>query len=231
MVTDRTPPNDKLAEQHVLGCCMVQPGAVAELTISGSDFYQPTHEAIWSAITTLTAKSIPCDIPAVNALMTERGQGHLIGHGVYLVELTGNLTVTANVGYYAAIVKDRAGRRALIAELSRGLQDAYESEDPFGDITSRAEGRLAKIGSNDEVSELHNFAEFLAQPIPTEDWVIPGLMDRGDRLVLTGTEGLGKASGCGRWRSVPHPVSTRSPRNRLSQRRSCSLMPRTRPRS
>jgi RecA-family ATPase len=34
--------------------------------------------------------------------------------------------------------------------------------------------------------------EFLAQTDPAEEWVIPHLLERGDRLIWTGVEGLGK---------------------------------------
>jgi len=35
--------------------------------------------------------------------------------------------------------------------------------------------------------------EFIGQEDPPYDWVIPGLLERGDRLILTGFEGLGKS--------------------------------------
>lgn len=39
-------------------------------------------------------------------------------------------------------------------------------------------------------ADLH---EFLATVDPPEDWIIPGLLERGDRLIWTGFEGLGKS--------------------------------------
>lgn len=35
--------------------------------------------------------------------------------------------------------------------------------------------------------------EFLAEPDSDNDWIVPGLFERGDRLILTGFEGLGKS--------------------------------------
>ena len=34
--------------------------------------------------------------------------------------------------------------------------------------------------------------DFIAESDAAEDWVIPGLLERGDRLIWTGIEGLGK---------------------------------------
>ena len=36
--------------------------------------------------------------------------------------------------------------------------------------------------------------EFLGQPDPEYDWLIPGLVERGDRVILTGPEGYGKST-------------------------------------
>jgi RecA-family ATPase len=43
------------------------------------------------------------------------------------------------------------------------------------------------------MADLMNFDEFMDQPLLAEDWVIPELLDRNDRLVITGTEGAGKS--------------------------------------
>lgn len=36
--------------------------------------------------------------------------------------------------------------------------------------------------------------DFLAEPDPEYDWLVPGLLERGDRLILTGQEGKGKST-------------------------------------
>lgn len=57
-------------------------------------------------------------------------------------------------------------------EEAQGVVDVIESE---GDVTTPT------------------LAEFLAGEDAAPDWVVPGLIERGDRLILTGSEGLGKS--------------------------------------
>jgi hypothetical protein len=192
---DRTPPNDIAAERAVLGCCMNNPKLVEQIRLVGADFYRSVHETIWNAIRELTARGVPSDWVAVNAILAEQGNLPRVGGTPYLHDLVSETTVTVNVDYYAAIIQDRSGRRKMIDEMVRGLQDAYGSADPLEAILGRAEARLSSVPSRDDsdLDALMNLDEFLAQPIPADDWVIPDLMARGDRLVLTGLEGLGKS--------------------------------------
>lgn len=60
----------------------------------------------------------------------------------------------------------------LALEEAQAIVDGIESE---GDITTPT------------------LSEFLAGEDGPPDWVIPGLIERGDRLILTGSEGLGKS--------------------------------------
>lgn len=79
------------------------------------------------------------------------------------------LRVTARSGAHDADPLDVA-RIAL--EEAQAIVDGIESE---GDITTPT------------------LAEFLAGEDDEPDWVVPDLIERGDRLILTGSEGLGKS--------------------------------------
>jgi hypothetical protein len=194
-LNDRTPPNDIDAEQAVLGACLVAGKILEDVsTLNGQDFYRPAHEQVWSAMKHLHGKGSPVDPLTVKARLTETGEINRVGGAPYLHTLYASVMVASNAGYHAAIVRDRAARRRLIEEHTRGLQDAYSSEDPIEAIVGRSEARLRTVptAEPDYVGNLMSFDEFCDQPIPEEDWVIPGLLDRGDRLILTGLEGLGK---------------------------------------
>src|SRR5215211_8993724 len=128
----RTPPHDAVAEQQVLGACMQQPALVETLRLSGSDFYLPKHELIWSAIRYLSEKGTPADWAAVHhRLLVTRELDRAGGVG-YLHELVSGSPV--DVGFHASVVADLAGKRRLIEELNRSLQDAYTSEDDYGTL-------------------------------------------------------------------------------------------------
>lgn len=60
-------------------------------------------------------------------------------------------------------------------------------------IMDGAQAVLDGIESEGDVI-VPTLAEFLAGDDPEHDWVIPGLLERGDRFVLTGVEGGGKST-------------------------------------
>src|SRR5215207_1465788 len=98
----RTPPNDPVAEQQVLGSCMQQPALVETLKLSGADFYQPKHELIWTAIRWLTEKGTPCDWAAVHHRLLATGQLAKAGGVGLLQELVSQASPTWE--HHAAIV-------------------------------------------------------------------------------------------------------------------------------
>src|SRR5215207_7721611 len=189
----RTPPNDPVAEQQVLGSCMQQPALVETLKLSGADFYQPKHELIWQAIRWLTEKGTPCDFAAVHRRLDTAKQIGRAGGLSYLHDLVQS-AIPPHAPHHAAVLVDLAGRRELIKELERSLQDVRDSDDDYATLALRAENRMAKVAAaNDPTVDLMNLDEFLDRDLGPEQWVVPGLLAREDRLVLTGLEGLGKS--------------------------------------
>src|SRR5699024_4598758 len=65
--SDRTPPQDLLAEQSTLGAMMLSKDAVADVIeeVRGIDFYQPRHEIIYDAILALYSRGEPTDVITV----------------------------------------------------------------------------------------------------------------------------------------------------------------------
>ena len=102
--------------------------------------------------------------------------------------------------------KDKPGQahaRQVMASL-KGVAAAVEINEAAGDIKDvsdhLAAGPLARRPRGDLRSEADykpdlapDLYEFLAIVDPPSDWVIPGLLERGDRLIWTGFEGLGKS--------------------------------------
>lgn len=196
-MNDRTPPHDAPAEQAILGAIMFDPKAHTEALhiIQGPDFYRPAHEQIWEAAKRIRHNGQPVDANTVAAELTRTKELPRIGGHPYLAELLATVIVTTNIAYHCTIVKDHALNRRLIEETTRNLQDAWESTDPIEAKIARAEERLRKVptAEPDNLGTLMSFDEFCDQPLPQEEWVVPGLLGRGDRLMLTGLEGLGKS--------------------------------------
>lgn len=196
IIADRTPPQDRDAERAVLGHLMASPQVLADLLpdVDPAEFYQPAHETICRAILHLAANGRPADPLAVMARLSETGD--IAQCREPLVDATADVPgVGSNAGHYLAIVKDRAQRRRLIDAATSIVQAAYHSDQPIEAIIGLAESTLAGATASDaDVATLMNLDEFLAQDLPPKQYVIPELLARGERLIITGPEGLGKTT-------------------------------------
>ncbi|MFM2203033.1 MAG: hypothetical protein RL673_692, partial [Actinomycetota bacterium] len=66
---DRTPPQDLIAEQSVLGGMLLSKDAIGEVVeiIRQRDFYRPAHELIFDVIIDLYGRGEPADAVTVSA--------------------------------------------------------------------------------------------------------------------------------------------------------------------
>lgn len=192
-------PHDLPAEQAVLGAMLLSASAAAEClsALSSADFYRPAHQVIFAGIRTLARDDAPADAVTLLAWLEDAGETRAAGGAPYLHTLIASVPSVAQAPHYARIVRDRAVRRRLLEAGRRIVQMARAADAGAHGLTERAVREAEAVrdaGQADDVST-PTITEFLAVPEEDDsyDWVIPGLLERGDRLVLTGTEGAGKA--------------------------------------
>jgi len=183
--------NDDLAEQSVLSCCYQSPLAFerAAAILTGADFANPDHERLWCVLKAQKDAGSPTDATAVQVAL--KGQQRLMG--VHLAVAL-NPAIPDSVEHYANTVHGFALRRNLIAVSIQMRQKAENLENDPQPLISEAVNRLTKIrdlGAPDIDTVM--LGELMSKPDDPYDWVIPGLLERMDRLVLTGEEGLGKS--------------------------------------
>src|SRR3954447_20117695 len=114
--SDRTPPQDMEAEQSVLGAMLMSKDAIADVVevLRGTDFYRPAHELVYDAILDLYGRGEPADAITVAAELTRRGEIGRVGGAPYLHDLLASVSIAANAGYYAEIVREKAILRRLV---------------------------------------------------------------------------------------------------------------------
>ena len=83
---ERTPPQDLIAEQSVLGGMLLSKDAIADVVeiLRERDFYRPAHELIYDAILDLYSRGEPADAITVSAELTKRGDIARAGGAPYL---------------------------------------------------------------------------------------------------------------------------------------------------
>lgn len=184
--------SDRNAELAVLAACMESKTARTEARrhITGADFLQPQYEAIWNAMATLDRHSKQIDGVTLNTVMAgEQAQP-------ILVELLGVVGLPDHVGDYASIVRAWSTKRKIESTARKVLQDV---ENPrlnaagyAADVVNRFVAIRDSGSAADDLTALY-VSELLAQTDDEPEWLIPGLLEKRDRFMLTGEEGLGKS--------------------------------------
>ena len=144
---DRTPPQDLVAEQSVLGGMLLSKDAIGEVVevLRSRDFYRPAHELIFDVIIDLYGHGEPADPVTVSAELTKRGEIARAGGAPYLHTLISAVPTAANAGYYAKIVRERAIARRLVEAGTKIVQLGYAAEGEVDSIVDMAEQEVYQV--------------------------------------------------------------------------------------
>ena len=144
---DRTPPNDVVAEQSVIGAMLLSKDAIADVVevVREGDFYRPAHQTIYSAILDLYGKGEPADAVTVSAELSKNGDIARIGGATYLHTLVSMVPTAANGGYYGRIVREQAILRRLVEAGTRIVQMGYTGTGDVDDMVDRAQAEVYDV--------------------------------------------------------------------------------------
>lgn len=176
-------------ELDLLGAALSDPRLTASLQIASSDFERPAHGAVWEAMRTVhAAGNVPT--PPLILEATNR-MGIKVDPGVFPGLVGRGMAVNADT--YAARILDESHRRRIYDALTTAaqkLKTSHATDEIVTEMTSRI-GVTTQAESDSE--GLLTLGEFVNQELPPEEWVIPDLIAKGDRVVVTGQEGGGKS--------------------------------------
>jgi replicative DNA helicase len=120
-------PHSIEAEREVLAAVLVEPSAVSHVTTMPEwAWYALRHQLIAQAIRSLHARSVPVDPVTLQHEMAQLGLYERAGGARAIGELLDRSGTIANVGHYAAIVRDKALQRRII-EATRQVEVAASS--------------------------------------------------------------------------------------------------------
>lgn len=187
-----------LAEQSVLGGMMLSPSACAEVLtmLRPSDFNVPKHELIFAAIVELHQDGAPVDVVAVTDELIKTGELQRAGGPDYVHTLTSVVPTAASSGYYAGIVKDASTARGLV-EIGHRLQaGGGEPGVRLASALNELHELRDQAAAGTEDAHVRWLRDVLDVPEEDDayDWVIPGVLERQDRLMLSAAEGVGKST-------------------------------------
>jgi len=100
---------------------------------------------------------------------------------------------TGTVEYYGTRLREESIKRHAAAALTRGMNRLKTYDDPHVALMElRAElDALPSVADNDE--DTWTLQDIMRLNQPPENFTLPGMLQKNERLVLTGTEGGGKS--------------------------------------
>lgn len=186
------------AEKAVLGCALAgDAGRVVLLQLGDEDFSDPKCQVVASIMRDMIRRDVPPDIVTVQAEVAGRGKTHMI-MTTYLHDLWTFAPLAESARFYAQQVRDNA-RVRLANEAGQRLAQMTCSDDSaeqLGEALARHADEMAAIPAPFDVtaSTAATVWDLLNEDEEEENWMIPGLIERGERIVVTGSEGLGKST-------------------------------------
>lgn len=214
------PPQNRDAEEAVLGAMLLSPGAIAAVreVLDAGDFYLDSHAKIYRAAVALADTGAPVDPITLAGELERRGELDRAGGRVRIHELARLVPPTANARHYAELVRDTATLRGLIRVGGEIAQLGWEHHGEPGEIVARALSIAAEAG--DRVNR-----------IAVRERLIPGgrfILDGGDdtrQVWGDGDEGTAWAAGEGLMVVGPQGVGKTTLMQQLALAR-CGLLSR-----
>ena len=132
----RIPPHSIEAEQAVLGAMLMNKDAVmvASEMLTGDDFYQTAYGILFDAVVELFKEGRPVDLITLQEHLKEKDVPPEISSMEYVRELLAGTQTSANIKYYAEIVKDKAILRRLIKINEETANTCYLENKPLEEI-------------------------------------------------------------------------------------------------
>ncbi len=158
--------------------------------LTGRDFDDPRHEAIWDAMSNLDRHKRNVDAAILNEVL------HGTPAQAALLDVITANGIPDNVPEYAAIVRGYSTKRRLEVEARSVLHEVDKpGVNPAGFAATVANRFAAIRDSGNTVDDVTAVTvnELLEQEDDEPEWLIPNLLEKRDRFMLTGEEGLGKS--------------------------------------
>jgi len=186
---ERTPPQDVIAEQSVLGGMLLSKDAISDVVeiLRERDFYRPAHELIYDAIIDLYGRGEPADPVTVSAELTKRGDLVRAGGAPYLHTLISSVPTAANAGYYAKIIRERAIMRRLVEAGTKIVQLGYTDEGEVDDAVDQAQAEVFAVTERREADDYIQLSQLLPAALDEIEKIAAGVIGQG---VKTGFKDL-----------------------------------------
>jgi len=211
-------PHNREAEEFILGGVLLEISALDAITekLAPTDFYSERHRIIFEEMLSLREKGLPIDFVSLSEAIESRSLMDKVGGASYIAQLADRIPTTANLEYYATLMRDKAILRALISgageiiKLARApmsaVSEAVESAEQIIFNINKELGVQKKglVKAKGLVNDLFKKIESIHKGELDQDSVPTGFMDMNnilmgglhptDLIIVAGRPSMGKTS-------------------------------------
>ena len=160
-------PHSEEAEQSVIGSMIMDGEAIVtamEILVPG-DFYGRQYGILFEAVTELFADAKPVDLVTLRDKLKEKDVPQELYSIEFLADLVRVVPTSANVCYYAQIVKDKSVLRNLIKVTEGISNECYLDKEKLDDILAGAEKNVFDIVQRRGSSDFVNIRDIVIQSL------------------------------------------------------------------
>ena len=143
----RVLPYSPEAEKSVLGSMLIDRNAIASATeiLQGDDFYIKQNEILFNAMVELNNEGKPVDLVTLQDRLKEKDVPPEVADMSFVADIMNTVPTSANVKYYANIVREKATLRNLIRVSENIANTCYSGKETLNKILEDTEKDVFKV--------------------------------------------------------------------------------------
>ncbi len=160
-------PHSLEAEQSVIGSMIMDKDAILVVSevINSSDFYEQQHSILFDSMLELFNEGKPVDLVTLQNRLKEKDVPPQISSLEFIRDLVSSVPTSANVKYYAQIVRDKAVLRRLIRVAEETANSCYLDKENLDTILEKTEKEVFNISQNRGTKDFTDIREVVLRSI------------------------------------------------------------------
>jgi replicative DNA helicase len=164
-------PHDYLSEKSLLGCLILDGSSfdqISDLSLARDDFHHPHYGLIYETISEVHGRNLPLDFVTVCARLSDKGILDQIGHGdergqSFILRLIEDQASTANIYYYAKLVKEKSLLRKIILMAQKIAEDGQRPIEDTKEFLYQVESFFYKLSNEVRVGGVKKLSNCLKE--------------------------------------------------------------------
>ncbi len=158
-------PHDREAEQSVIGSMMLNPDAIlaAMDTLQAEDFYNRSYGVLFETMVELYSAGKAVDPVILQSELRKKDVPPELGNMEYIADLVGSVPTSANISYYAEIVKDKSILRSLLKITEDISARCYSDREETSGLMEEAEKKIFQLAQTGSLKEHQDIRQIMME--------------------------------------------------------------------